>query len=53
VAGSRGSVIPVLIEEMRRRQMSITSPDVTRFIMKISDAVKLVLNATRYAKSKI
>jgi len=51
VAGSRGSVIPVLIEEMmRRKQISITSPDVTRFIMKISDAVKLVLNATRYAK---
>jgi FlaA1/EpsC-like NDP-sugar epimerase len=51
VAGSRGSVIPVLIEEIiRRKQISITSPDVTRFIMKISDAVKLVLNATRYTK---
>jgi FlaA1/EpsC-like NDP-sugar epimerase len=51
VAGSRGSVIPVLIEEMmRRKQISITSPNVTRFIMKISDAVKLVLNATQYAK---
>jgi len=51
VAGSRGSVIPVLIEEMiRKRQVSITNPNVTRFIMKISDAVKLVLNATQYAK---
>jgi FlaA1/EpsC-like NDP-sugar epimerase len=51
VAGSRGSVIPVLIEEMmRKRRISITSPDVTRFIMRISDAVKLVLNATLYAK---
>jgi len=51
VAGSRGSVIPVLIEEMiRKRQVSITNPNVTRFIMKISDAVKLVLNATQYAE---
>jgi FlaA1/EpsC-like NDP-sugar epimerase len=51
VAGSRGSVIPVLIEEIiRRRRVSITSPDVTRFIMKISDAMKLILNATLYAK---
>jgi UDP-N-acetylglucosamine 4,6-dehydratase len=51
VAGSRGSVIPVLIEEMiRKRQVSITNPHVTRFIMKISDAVKLVLNATQHAK---
>jgi UDP-N-acetylglucosamine 4,6-dehydratase len=51
VAGSRGSVIPVLIEEMmRKRRISITSPDVTRFIMRISDAVKLVLDATLYAR---
>jgi FlaA1/EpsC-like NDP-sugar epimerase len=51
VAGSRGSVIPVLIEEMmRKKQISITNLDVTRFIMKISDAVKLVLNATQYAE---
>jgi FlaA1/EpsC-like NDP-sugar epimerase len=51
VAGSRGSVIPVLIEEMmKKRQVSITDPNVTRFIMKLSDAVKLVLNATQYAE---
>jgi FlaA1/EpsC-like NDP-sugar epimerase len=51
VAGTRGSVIPVLIEEMiRKRQISVTNPNVTRFIMKISDAMKLVLKATQYAK---
>jgi len=51
VAGSRGSVIPVLIEEMlRKKQITITNPNVTRFIMKTSDAVKLILKATQYAK---
>lgn len=50
VAGSRGSVIPVLIEEMiNKRQLTVTEPNVTRFIMRISDAVKLVLKATEYA----
>jgi FlaA1/EpsC-like NDP-sugar epimerase len=51
VAGSRGSVIPALIEEMiRKRQITITNPSVTRFVMRTSDAVKLVLKATQYAK---
>jgi UDP-N-acetylglucosamine 4,6-dehydratase len=51
VAGTRGSVIPVLVEEIiRKRQISITNPKVSRFVMKVSDAVKLVLNVTRYAK---
>ena len=51
VAGSRGSVIPVLIEEMiRKNQLTITNPNVTRFIMRIPDAVKLVLKATKYAE---
>jgi len=51
VAGSRGSVIPVLIEQMiKKRQVSITNPNVTRFIMKISDAAKLILKATQHAK---
>jgi len=51
VAGSRGSVIPVLIEEMiSKKKLTITDPNVTRFIMRIPDAVKLVLNATKYAE---
>jgi FlaA1/EpsC-like NDP-sugar epimerase len=51
VAGSRGSVIPVLIDEMiNKRQLTVTDPNVTRFIMRISDAVKLVLKATRDAE---
>jgi FlaA1/EpsC-like NDP-sugar epimerase len=51
VAGSRGSVIPVLIDEMvNKRRLTITEPNVTRFIMRITDAVKLVLKATEHAK---
>jgi len=51
VAGSRGSVIPVLIEEMlSKKKLTITDPDVTRFIMRTQDAVKLVLDATNHAE---
>ena len=51
VACSRGSVIPVLLEEMiQKKQLTITNPNVTRFIMRISDAVDLVLKATKYAE---
>jgi FlaA1/EpsC-like NDP-sugar epimerase len=51
IANTRGSVIPVLIEEMlRKKQINITDPNVTRFVMKISDATKLILKITQYAK---
>jgi FlaA1/EpsC-like NDP-sugar epimerase len=51
VACSRGSVIPVLLEEMiKKKQLTITDPNVTRFIMRASDAVNLVLKATEYAE---
>jgi FlaA1/EpsC-like NDP-sugar epimerase len=44
-------VIPVLIEEMiRKKQVTITNPNVTRSIMKTSDAVKLILKAAQHAK---
>ncbi len=51
VACSRGSVIPVLLSEMiKNKQLTITSPEVTRFIMRMSDAIKLIIKATIYAK---
>ena len=51
VANSRGSVIPVFIDNLlNKKPISITDPDVTRFIMEIPDAVKLVIKATEYAK---
>jgi UDP-N-acetylglucosamine 4,6-dehydratase len=51
VANTRGSVIPVLIEEMiKRKQITITDPNVTRFLIRTSDAVKFILKATYYAE---
>ena len=47
VANSRGSVIPMMIDRvLTKRKLWISEPEVTRFIMKISDATKLVLEAT-------
>ena len=51
VANSRGSVIPVFIDNLlNRKPISITDPNVTRFIIGIPDAIKLVIKATEYAK---
>lgn len=51
VANSRGSVIPVFIDNLlNRKPISITDPDVTRFIIEIPDAVKLVMRSTEYAR---
>jgi UDP-N-acetylglucosamine 4,6-dehydratase/5-epimerase len=51
VAGSRGSVIPVLMENlMNRKCLEITDREVTRFIMEIPDAVKLIIKSTDYVK---
>lgn len=51
VANSRGSVIPVFIDNiLKKKSISITEPNVTRFIIEIPDAVKLVIEATNYTK---
>ena len=53
VANSRGSVIPILIDNLlNKKPISITDPDITRFIIGIPDAVKLVIKATEYAKGR-
>ena len=53
VANSRGSVIPVFIDNLlNKKPISITDPKVTRFIIGIPDAVKLVIKATEYAKGR-
>jgi len=50
VACSRGSVIPVLLKELiEKKRITITDPNVTRFIMRIVDAVKLIMKATKHA----
>ncbi|HHK0263006.1 TPA: polysaccharide biosynthesis protein, partial [Pseudomonas aeruginosa] len=44
VMASRGSVIPLFIEQMRSgKPLTITDPSMTRFMMTLSDAVDLVL----------
>lgn len=51
VMGSRGSVIPLfhkLIEE--KRPLTITDPNMTRFMMTLADAVDLVLFAFKHGK---
>lgn len=46
VMASRGSVIPLFIEQVSKsKDISITDPDMTRFMMTIDDAVDLVLYA--------
>lgn len=51
VMASRGSVIPLFIEQIRSGvPISITDPEMTRFMMTLEDAVELVLFAFEHAK---
>jgi UDP-glucose 4-epimerase len=46
VMASRGSVIPLFIEQvLKGKPITITDPDMTRFMMTLDDAVNLVLYA--------
>lgn len=46
VMGSRGSVIPLFIDQMNNNHpLTITDPKMTRFIMSLSEAVELVMYA--------
>ena len=50
VMASRGSVIPLFIEQIKNgKPLSITDPNMTRFMMTLDDAVDLVLYAFNYA----
>lgn len=49
---SRGSVIPLWIEQIRKNEpITITEPSMTRFIMSLEEAVELVLFAFENAES--
>lgn len=51
VINSRGSVTPLWINQMlKNREISITDPDMTRFMMKVDDAVGLMLKTCEKAK---
>ena len=52
VMASRGSVIPLFIEQMRAgKPLTITDPDMTRFMMTLADAVDLVLYAFKHGNN--
>lgn len=51
VMASRGSVIPLFVEQVRAgKPITITDPKMTRFMMTLDDAVDLVLYAFEHAK---
>ncbi len=52
VMASRGSVIPLFIEQIRQsKPITITNPDMTRFMMSLEQAVELVLFAFNNGKN--
>ncbi len=51
VMASRGSVIPLFVDQLKSGQpITITDPDMTRFLMNLDEAVDLVLFAFKNAK---
>ena len=51
VMASRGSVIPLFINQLKKGDpLTITDPNMTRFLMSLEDSVDLVLYAFEYAQ---
>jgi UDP-glucose 4-epimerase len=51
VMASRGSVIPLFIDQLRAGEpLTVTDPNMTRFLMSLEDSVDLVLHAFEHAK---
>ena len=52
VMASRGSVIPLIVNQIREgREITITDPEMTRFMMTLDDAVDLVLYAFKHGNN--
>lgn len=52
VMASRGSVIPLFIEQIKNGEpLTVTDPDMTRFLMSLEDAVELVVFAFNNANA--
>lgn len=51
VMASRGSVIPLFVKQIKNKQdLTITDPQMTRFLMSLEDSVDLVLYAFEHAQ---
>jgi len=51
VMASRGSVIPLFVDQIKKgNDLTITDPDMTRFMMTLDDAVDLVMYAFEHGK---
>ncbi len=47
-----GSVIPLFIDKIKAGEpLTITDPDMTRFLMSLEDAVELVVHAFKHAET--
>jgi len=52
VMASRGSVIPLFVEQIKSGQpLTVTNPEMTRFLMSLEEAVELVVFAFQNAKA--
>ena len=51
VMASRGSVIPLFIDQIKSgKNLTITDPEMTRFLMSLEDSVDLVIHAFEYGQ---
>ena len=51
VMASRGSVIPLFVNQLKSGEsLTVTDPDMTRFLMSLEDSVDLVLHAFEHAQ---
>lgn len=51
VMASRGSVIPLFVKQLKEGQeLTVTDPNMTRFLMSLEDSVDLVLHAFEHAQ---
>ena len=52
VMASRGSVIPLFVNQIiNNKELTITNPDMTRFLMDLNEAIDLVFYAFKHAKT--